>query len=59
MATGLRKTVVRFTVHALRGRLSICECVSIPYGFEYWMWDLIVLVPDYCLSCYFEMNMEK
>ena len=24
-----------------------------PFGFEGWMWDLIVSVPDHCLSFYF------
>ena len=43
----------RYTVCVLRGRLSFCECVSIPFGFEGWKWDLIVIVPDYCLSFYF------
>ena len=32
---------------------SISVCVSCPSGFENWIWDLIVLVPDHCLSFYF------
>ena len=33
-----------------RGRLSICVCASFPFGFACGMWDLIVLIPDHCLS---------
>ena len=39
---------IRFTVRVFREHLSICVCISFPYGFEDGMWDLIVLVPDYC-----------
>ena len=31
-------------------RLSICVYVSFPFGIEGGIWDLIVLVPDHCLS---------
>ena len=30
-------------------RLSVCVCVSFPFGFMGWLLDLIVLVPDHCL----------
>ena len=30
--------------------LSICMCASFSFGFDGGMWDLIVLVPDHCLS---------
>ena len=40
-------------MRVLRGRLSVCECASFPFGFEGRMWDLIALVPDNCLSFYF------
>ena len=43
-----------FTVRVLRGRLSVCECVVV-FCFEGWTWDLIVLVPDHCLSFYFDL----
>ena len=33
-----------------RESLSIVACASFPFGFESGMWDLIVLVPDHCLS---------
>ena len=36
-----------------RERLSVCACVSFSLGYEDEMWDLIVLVPDHCLSFYF------
>ena len=36
-----------------RERLSVCVCVSFPFGFEGGMWDLIVLIPDRCVSVYF------
>ena len=28
-------------------------CASFPFRFEGGMWDLIVLIPDHCLSIYF------
>ena len=33
--------------------LSIYVFISFPFGFEGRMWDLIVSVPDHCLSFYF------
>ena len=36
-----------------REHLSICVCVSFPFGFEGGMCDLIVLLPDHRLSFYF------
>ena len=41
----------RFTVLVFREHLSICVC-SFPFGFEDGMWDLTVLIPDYCLFFY-------
>ena len=40
-------------MHILRGHLSVCECVSFPFGLDGGMWELIVhvLVLDHCLSC--------
>ena len=29
-----------------------------PFGFEGRMWDLIVSVPDHCLSFYFSRNLQ-
>ena len=36
--------------------LSICVCVSFPFGFEDGIYALIVLVPDHCLSFYFGIS---
>ena len=33
--------------------LSICVFDCFPFGFEGRMWDLIISVPDHCLSFYF------
>ena len=41
------------SVCVLHERLSICACVSLSFGFEGEMWNLIILVPDHCLSFYF------
>ena len=45
-----KETFIRFTVRVLRGRLLICECASLPFGFEGGIWVLISLVPYRCLS---------
>ena len=50
MNKNIQKGFIQFT---LCGHLSICECASFPFGFENGLWDLIVLVPDHCLSFYF------
>ena len=36
-----------------RKLLSVCVFSYFPFGFEGRMWDLIVSVPDHCLSFYF------
>ena len=36
---------------------QFCEC-SFPFGFEGGMWDLIVLLPDHCLSIYFSRSLD-
>ena len=36
-----------------RERLLFCMCASFPFSFEDGICDLVVLVPDYCLSIYF------
>ena len=50
MTTCLRKSCS--FVRIFRERLSVCMCASFLCGFEGGMWDLIVLIPDYCLSIY-------
>ena len=49
-----KELFIRFTVRVLCERLSVCVCVSFTFVSEGGMWDLIVLVPDHCLSFYFE-----
>ena len=46
--------VVRLTANAFRKLLSIYVFSFFPFGFEGRMSDLIVTVPDHCLSFYFE-----
>ena len=51
---GSRKELfIRFTACAFRKLLSIYVFSYFPFGFEGRMWDLIVSVPDHCLSFYF------
>ena len=33
--------------------INWCMCPSFRFGFEGGIWDLIVLIPDHCLSVYF------
>ena len=43
----------RFTPSAFRKLPPIYVFIYFPFGFEGRMWDLIVSVPDHCLSFYF------
>ena len=45
---------IRFSAGAFRKLPSIYVFSYFPFGFEGRMWDLIVSVPDHCLSFYFE-----
>ena len=50
-----------YCVCVIRKRLSVCMFVSFPFDFENGLWDVIVLIPDHCLSTYFlryPVNME-
>ena len=47
-----RGLFVRFAASAFRGLPSVCVFGCFPFGFEGRMWDLIVSVPDHCLSFY-------
>ena len=38
MTTVLERAIHSVTVRVFRGRLSICMCVSFPFGFESEMW---------------------
>ena len=36
--------------------VKICVCPSFPFGIESGTWDVIVLIPDHCLSiCFTKM----
>ena len=50
-----KELFIRFTASAFRKLPSIYVFSYFPFGFEGRMWDLIVSVPDHCLSFYFEM----
>ena len=43
-------------MRVFHGRLSVCVCVSFPFGFDGGMLDLI---PDHCLSFYFSRMAAK
>ena len=45
-----KELFILFTVRVLRGRLSVCECASFPFGFESRVRDLTVLVPIVAFS---------
>ena len=47
-----KELFIRFTASAFRKLLSIYVFSYFPFGFEGRMWDLIVSVPDHCLSFY-------
>ena len=48
-----KELFIRFTSSAFRKLPSIYVFSYFPFGFEGRMWDLIVSVPDHCLSFYF------
>ena len=52
-----KKLFTRFTTSAFRKLPSIYVFSYFPFGFEGRMWDLIVSVPDHCLSFYFEITL--
>ena len=43
-----------FHVYVSRKLLSNFVYPSLPFGIEGGVWDVIVLIPDHCLSIYFE-----
>ena len=51
--------VIRFTTSAFHKLLSVYVFSYFPFGFEGRMWDLIVSVPDHCLSFYFGLKATK
>ena len=54
-----KELFIRFTANAFRKLLSIYVFSYFPFGFEGRMWDLIVSVPDHCLSFYFTLLQYK
>ena len=48
-----KELFIRFTAHAFHKLLTIFVFSYFPFGFEDRMCDLIVSVPDHCLSFYF------
>ena len=51
-----KELFIRFTASAFRKLLSVYVFSYFPFGFEGRMWDLIVSVPDHCLSFYFGLR---
>ena len=49
---------ILFTASAFRKLPSIYVFSYFPFGFEGRIWDLIVSVPDHCLSFYFETKIR-
>ena len=47
---------ILFAASAFRGLSSIYVLFYFPFGFGGRMWDLVVSVPDHCLSFYFPHN---
>ena len=55
-----KELFIRLSVCVLRGRFSVCETASFPFGFEGGMWDWIVLVPDHYLRfTYFICTLKR
>ena len=48
-----KELLILFTARALRKLLSIYVCIYFPFVLGGRIWDLIVSVPDHCLSFYF------
>ena len=47
-----KELIIRFAASAFRKLPSVYVFSYFPFGFEGRMWDLIVSVPDHCLSFY-------
>ena len=50
-----KELFILFTASAFRKLPSIYVFSYFPFGFEGRIWDLIVSVPDHCLSFYFSV----
>ena len=53
-----KELFIRFTASAVRKLLSVYVFSYFPFRFEGRMWDLIVSVPDHCLSFYFSWFLQ-
>ena len=53
-----KELFIRFTASAFRKLLSVYVLSYFPFGFEGRMWDLIVSVPDHCLSLFYAILNE-
>ena len=51
-----KELFIQFTASAFRKLPSIYVFSYFPFGFEGRIWDLIVSVPDHCLSFYIEIR---
>ena len=54
-----KELFIRFTASAFRKLLPSYVFSYFHFGFEGRMWDLIVSVPDHCLSFYFSHDMAQ
>ena len=54
-----KELFIRFTASAFPKLPSMYVFSYFPFGFEGRIWDLIVSVPDHCLSFYFALYYEK
>ena len=54
-----KELFILFAASAFRKLSSIYVFSYFPFGFEGRIWDLIVSVPDHCLSFYFTIEMPK
>ena len=43
-------------MRVFRGLWSNCVCASFPFAYEGGMSDVIVIIPDHCLSIYFRCD---
>ena len=54
-----KELFILFAASAFRKLSSIYVFSYFPFGFEGRMWDLIVSVPDHCLSFYLVYKLKK
>ena len=54
-SSNVKNAFILFAASAFRKLSSIYVFSYFPFGFEGRIWDLIVSVPDHCLSFYFQI----